>query len=237
MSATVTVTASDSGANYNIASTSSGWSSSVSGLDVISSEAMVGGSDKTVTVVQQSDIDEAMKKISSENESVNKEKLLDTLSDDQFAIASSFKQETGEAVSSPKVGEEVESGKKAKLSVTTTDSIFVIDETKLKEFIAEKAKLQEGYKIYDMNDPFIENFMKSENGYVGKLKTSYTAGSTITENDVVETIKGKGIGSAKRDLSDNFKGIKTITIDTSVPWVTSVPNNTEKITINIETQE
>ena len=88
-----------------------------------------------------------------------------------------------------------------------------------------------------MNDPFIENFTKVESGYIGKLKTSYIAGSTITENEVVETVKGKGIGTAKRDLSDNFSGIKTITFDTSVPWVTSVPSNTEKITVKINVKE
>ena len=133
---------------------------------------MSGGSDKTVTVVQQSDIDEALKKISTENESVNKEKLISSLDEDAFAIDSSFKQTVGDPVSTPKVGEEVESGKKAKLSVTTTDTIFVIDETKLKEFIKEKAKLQDGYKIYEMKEPFIENFTKTDGGFIGKLKTS-----------------------------------------------------------------
>ena len=232
----ISVQATESGANYNISATGSGWVTN-SGVTVASGTAMAGGSDKTVTVVQQSDIDEAMKKLATENESANKDKLLESIGEDNFAIESSFKQETGEAVSTPKVGEQVEDGKKAKLSVTTTDTIFVMDETKLKEFITAKAKLQEGYKIYEMKDPFIENFLKSEAGYVGKLKTSYTAGSTITENDVVDTVKGKGIGSAKRDLSDNFKGIKTINIDTSVPWVTSVPGNPEKITVIIKTEE
>lgn len=237
VSATVNVTASEPGAKYNISSTSSGWASSVAGLDVISNNTMAGGTDKNATVVQQPDIDEAMKKISTENESANKEKLKESLEGDQFAIDSSFKQTTSDPVSSPAIGEEVEAGKKAKLTVTTTDTIFVMDKTKLIEFIEGKAKLQDGYKIYEMNDPFIENFTKTDSGYVGKLKTSYVAGSTITENEVVDTIKGKGIGSAKRDLSDKFRGIKTITIDTSVPWVTSVPGNTEKITVKIDVAE
>ncbi len=237
VSTTVTVTATESGTKYNISGTSSGWSSSVSGLDVIANNAMSGGSDKNVTIVQQSDIDEAMKKISSESGSASKDKLLATVSEGQFPIDSSFKQTTSDPVSSPKVGEEVEDGKKAKLTVTTTDTIFVLDEEKLKEFISEKAKLQEGYKIYEMNDPFIENFSKTESGYIGKLKTVYVAGSTITENEVVDTVKGKGIGTAKRDLADDFKGIKTITIDTSAPWVSSVPNNPEKITVKINTKE
>lgn len=237
VSATVTVEATDSGAKYNISSTSSGWSPSVAGLDVITNNAMTGGTDKIVKVVQQSDIDKALEKMTSENESANKEKLLATLSDGQFPIDSSFKQTTSDPVSSPKVGEEVEDGKKAKLTVTTTDTIFTLDEEKLKEFITEKAKLAEGYKIYEMNDPFIENFSKTESGYIGKLKTAYVAGSTITENEVVDTVRGKGIGTAKRDLVDSFKGIKTITIDTSAPWVSSVPGNPEKITVNIDTKE
>lgn len=239
VSATVTVTANDSGTKYNISSASSGWSTSIQlgSYDTISSDAMTGGTDKTVPVVQQSDIDKAVSSINSESSSDNKQKLLDSLGDDAFAIESSFKQETSDPVSTPKVGEEVEDGKKAKLTVTTTSTIFVMDETKLKEFIEEKAKLADGYKIYTMNDPFIENFTNTDSGYIGKLKTSYIAGSTITENEVVETVKGKGIGSAKRDLSDNFNGIKSITFDTSVPWVTSVPGDTNKITVKIDVEE
>lgn len=232
----IAVKAAEAGANYNISATSGGWATN-SGVTVASSSAMDGGSDKTVTIVQQSDIDKALKDTTTENEAVNKQKLLDTVSEDQFAIDSSFKQTVSDPKSEPAVGEEVAEGKKAKVTVTTTDTIFILDKTKLKEFIKEKAKLGDGYKIYEMNDPFIENFTKVDNGFIGKLKTVYVSGSTITENEVVDTIKGKGIGSAKRDLTDNFKGIKTITIDTSVPWVTAVPNNAEKITVKIDVEE
>ena len=232
----ISVVAAEAGANYNISATNAGWGTS-SGVTVASGSAMAGGTDKTVTIVQQSDIDKAMKDTTSENESVNKEKLLDTLADTDFPIESSFKQTVSDPVSTPAVGEAVEDGKKAKLTVTTTDTIFVMDETKLKEYIAKKAKLEKGFKIYEMNDPFVENFTKTDNGYVGKLKTSYEAGSTITENEVVETVRGKGIGTAKRDLTDNFSGIKSINFETSVPWVNSIPNDTNKITINIKTEE
>ena len=232
----INVTAAESGANYNISATGSGWVTNA-GVTVASGSAMSGGSDKTVTIVQQSDIDKAMQGITTENETVNKEKLLSTLSDDQFPIESSFKQEVSDPVSTPAVGAEIEEGKKAKLTVTTTDTIYVIDETKLKEFITEKAKLDSGYKIYEMSNPFVESFTKTDSGYTGKLKTSYIAGPTVTENEVVDLVKGKGIGTAKRDLTDKFKGIKTITIDTSAPWVSSVPGNTEKITVNISVEE
>lgn len=239
VSANVTVAANEPGAKYNIASTSSGWSSSVGGLDTITNNAMAGGTDKTITVVQQSDIDKAITDLTSGSDKDKiepiKQKLLDEIQDGQFAIESSFKLESSDPASSPKIDEEVKEGEKAKLTVTTTATMFVMDETKLKEFISEKAKLEKGFKIYEMKDPFVENFLKTDTGYVGRLKTSYVAGSTITENEVVDVVKGKGIGTAKRDLTDNFSGIKSIDFATSVPWVTSVPGNPEKITVIINT--
>ncbi|MBR3252851.1 hypothetical protein IKF84_02155 [Candidatus Saccharibacteria bacterium] len=232
----IAVTAAEAGANYNISATGTGWVTN-SGVTVASGSAMSGGSDKTVTIVQQSDIDKALQSISTENETVNKEKLYETIEGEQFEIDSSFKQTVGDPVSTPAVGQEIEDGKKAKLSVTTTATVFTVDEDKLIEYITEKVKLEDKYKIYEMNDPFVENFTKIDSGYTGRLKTAYIAGPTISQNDVVEEVKGKGIGTAKRDLTDKFKGIKTITIDTSAPWVSSVPGNPEKITVNIDVEE
>ena len=234
----VPVTAAEAGANYNISATGSGWTTK-SGVTVASGTAMAGGTDKVMTIVQQSDVDKALNELNTEsgNSSTLKDKLMDEVKEGQFAITSSFKQTASDPVSSPEVGKEIEDGKKAKLTVTTTGTMYVLDETKIKEFIAEKAKLDKGYKIYEMNDPFIDNFVKTDDGYIGKLKTSYVAGSTITEDDVINTVKGKGIGTAKKDLESNFDGIKTINITTSVPWVTSVPGDPNKITVNINTEE
>ena len=69
------------------------------------------------------------------------------LDDDDFVIDSSFKQITSGPVSTPALGEEVKSGEKAKLTVTTTDSIYVIDEAEVKTFISEKAKLDETFRL------------------------------------------------------------------------------------------
>lgn len=237
IAARVKVTAEASGVGYNIAAASTGWST-VANVGVYSDSAMTGGTDKTITVVQQSDVDAAKAKLETQNESVNKQKLLDTISSEgAFIIDSSFKQTIGDAVVSPAVGEEVKEGEKAKLSVVTTDTIYIIDSTKVEEFIREKAKLADNYKIYEMNDPFVENFTNTDNGYVAKLKTSYVSGPKITESDVVEIIKGKGVGTARQDLEKSFDGISSINITTNFPWVTSVPNDNNKITVNIKVDE
>ncbi|MBQ3348042.1 hypothetical protein IJG90_00755 [Candidatus Saccharibacteria bacterium] len=236
IAARVGVTAEASGVGYNIAAAQNGWST-VANVGVYSDSAMTGGTDKTITVVQQSDVDTAKTKLETENESVNKQKLLDTLPEDAFVIESSFKQTVSEAVASPAVGEEVKDGEKPKLSVVTTDTIYVIDGTKVEEFIREKAKLADNYKIYEMNDPFVENFTNTDSGYVAKLKTSYVSGPKITESDVVEIVKGKGVGTARQDLEKAFDGISNINITTNFPWVMSIPSDNNKITVNIEVEE
>ena len=90
-----------------------------------------------------------------------------------------------------------------------------------------------------MNDPFIENFMAVGEGYVGKIKTSFVSGPKVTENDVVNIIKGKGLGEARADLLDAFSGIDSnkTKINVSYPWVFSIPNNPTKITVTIEVEE
>ena len=236
VSGRIAVLAEAPGSSYNVSASNSGWNTVVS-VAVYSDKAMAGGTDKTVTVVQQSDIDAAKAKLETANESVNKAKLLDTIPDDAFVIESSFKQTVGDVTSTPGVGEEVKDGEKAKLSVVTKDSIYVIDSTKVEEFIREKAKLAENFKIYEMNDPFIENFTKTDAGYVAKLKTSYVSGPKLTESDVVEVVKGKGVGTARQDLEKAYDGISKINIQTNFPWVSSIPNDNNKITVDIEVSE
>jgi len=232
-SASVAVQAVEAGADYNIPATPGGWSFTANVSGVYSNQAMTGGTDKIVTVVQQSDIDQAKEQLKTSGEAANREALFESLNDDDFKIESSFRQTVGEAVSTPALGEQVEEKKKAKITVTTTASVYILDETKVKEFIKEKAKLADGYKIYEMNDPFIENFTKTEAGYIGKLKTSYVSGSEVTAKDVVETVMGKGLGTGRDDLTKAYSGISKVTTEVSFPWVTSFPNDEEKITVNI----
>lgn len=236
ISTKLAVTAAEPGEKYNIAA-SDKWTSSANVDGVFSDKAMTGGTDKIVTVVQQSDIDKALTELKTENESENKQKLLDMLDDDDFVIDSSFKQTTSDPVSTPALGEEVKSGEKAKLTVTTTDSIYVIDEAEVKTFISEKAKLDENDKIYEMKEPFIENFVNTENGYIGKLKTSYVTGPKVTENEITELVRGKGLGEASKNITSTINGISEVHIDPSFPWVYSVPNDTNKITVIINIKE
>lgn len=238
ISGRIKITAVAPGTNYNISASNTGWSTTAS-VGVYSDKAMSGGTDDLITIVTQADIDKAKASLEVSNETENKEKLFEEInekSEDAFIIQSSFAQSSSEAKSTPAVGEEVKEGEKPTLTATTTASVFVIDKTKVKEFITEKAKLSDSQKIYEINDPFIENFMKTDSGYTGKLKTSYATGPKVTESDIVEIVKGRGLGDAQHSLRD-IDGISSVKIDTSFPWVTSIPGDTNKITVILEVKE
>ena len=61
----------------------------------------------------------------------------------------------------------------------------------------------------------------------------------MTEHDVIETIRGKGLGEARADLLNKFSGIDSnkTKIEVSHPWVFSVPSEATKITVRIEVEE
>ncbi len=235
ISGRVNVTATEPGEKYNIAASSAGWRTTAN-VSVYSDSAMSGGTDSMITVVSQADVDAAKEKLKIESESEYKQKLLDTLEEGAFIIDSSFKQTLGDIVSTPAVGEEVKGETKPSITVKITDTIFLIDKTKVEEFISKEAQLADNFKIYKMNDPFVENFTETSDGYTGKIKTSYTSGPKVTENDVIEIVKGKGFGEAQHDLKD-INGIGSIRIDKSYPWVLSIPSDPNKITVILEVEE
>ena len=235
VSGRVPVTAANAGTSYNIAASNSGWKTTAN-VGVYSDKAMSGGTDDIITVVEQADIEKAKSELKSSNESENKAKLLEGIDESLLVIDSSFSQDTSAATATPAVGEEVKEGVKPTLKATTTDSIFVIDKAKVEEFIREKAKLKDDQKVYKIKDPYVESFVKTDNGYTGRLKTSYAVGPKVTESDIVEMIKGKGVGDAQHDLK-NITGVVSVSIDTSYPWLNSIPGDTNKITVNIELKD
>lgn len=233
--AKIEVTAEAPGAKYNIAATDVGWNTTAD-VSVYTDKPMTGGSDEEILIVQQSDIDNAKSQLAGANLEESKAKLLEQLGENAMIIDSSMKQSTSDAESTPKVGEEVKDGVKPTLKAVTVTSVFVIDKTKVEEFITKKANVSDSQKIYEIKNPFIENFAQTSDGYTGKLKTSYNTGPKITENSVVEKSMGKGLGEVQHDLKD-IDGVASVTIDKSFPWVTSVPGNPNKATVILEVKD
>ena len=231
-SAKINIEAAEGGTAYNIPASSDGWGSVVQ-VDIKSDGAITGGTDDIITVVEQGDIEKAKNELKSANGDENKAKLISSIDGEALVLENSFDQETSAAIATPAAGEEVKDGVKPTLKATTTAKVFIVDKSKLEEFIREKAKLEDDQKIYEIKDPYVENFVKGDTGYAGKLKAVYAVGPKVTDNDVLEMVKGKGIGDARHDLS-SINGITSVTITPSYPWVSVVPSDTNKITIKME---
>lgn len=235
VSTRIKVSAKDPGSNYNIAAAKTGWKNNL-GLTAYSDASMTGGTDKNITIIQQSDIDKAKANLATGNETESRKALLESIGDNNLIIESSFTQSHSDPTPSPAIGEEVKDGVVPALSSTLTSSIFVVDKTKIEEFIKAKARISDEQKIYRLGDPFIENFLKTDKSYAGKLKTSYSSGPKVTEEDILEKSKGKKIGEVQSILK-SINGINTVSIEKSFFWVSAVPADSNKITINLTVEE
>lgn len=231
----VKVTALEPGTSYNIPASNTDWSSSIK-LNVLSDTPMSGGTDNIITVVQQSDLDSAQKSLAEDNTTEAQEDFFKEIPDDRIIIKSSFTRTITKLTSSPALGEEVKAGITPAATANITAKVFVINKTKAEEFITEKAKLSQDQKIYQVKNPFIENFLNSDKGYIGQLKTPYVIGPKITNEDILEKVKGRRIGEAVSILK-SINGIGRVDINTSFFWVTTIPGDPNKISIELKVGE
>lgn len=231
----VSVTATEGGSKYNVAAASTGWST-VASINVYSKTGMSGGTDDTITVVQQSDVEKAKSEITASKEEENRTKLYETIDDNYYIIESSFEQNTSSAVATPGVDEKVDASTKPSIKVTTTISVYVIDKIKLEKFINNKAELGDDQKIYDIKDVYIDNPSRIAVNSTVKLKAQYFIGPKLTEAELVDKIKGRGLGDARREISDIY-GVSEVTMNPSYPWVFAVPGDSNKIQIRFEVKD
>ena len=238
-SATVSITAVEAGSDYNLAPGTS-WSSSVLStggdysLTVTDNNGTSGGTSNIVTVVTQSDIDGALERLNSELSSVDGQaELVAQLSETDLAISDTFYKSTSDAVSSPAVGEAVTDGTVPTLSVTTTYTMFVVSSTDVETYLTSRTSLGDNQRIYSFGSPYFERVTTaSDTTYSARLKATIYTGPEITEEEILEEVKGKRIGDA-RSVLRSIDGVSDVTIETSFFWVSSIPSNANKVTINL----
>lgn len=232
----VDVIAAEAGIKYNIAAASN-WKTNNASIGAFSSTNMTGGTDSIVKIVSEEDINKAKKEFEESQKKIQIEtetKLINKAGTDKFRIPSTFEQTITIKSVTPEINSEIENEEKIKIEFVTSSTVKSIDEVRLKEFITLKAKITEDQKIYSINDKntFVEGLVQTDSGYAGKLKTSYKFGPKITDNDILEKVKGKGIGDIQHILK-SIDGVSGVVIEKSYPWVNSAPNDSNKITIKL----
>lgn len=238
MTATLPVTASAPGAEYNISANAGGWTSPAN-TSASNPSAFSGGTSNVVTVVSDDDFKKAKEKLESQGREDGKSELVKEFGDDMIVIESSLEVSTSDPKSSPAVNEEVKSGTTPKIEATTTFTMYAVDKVKVEDYIKEKASmsLANDQRIYAVNKPFFENFSKvSDGNYTAKLKSSTETGPKVSEEDILEKSKGKKFGEVQSILK-SINGVSSVKLTPSFPWVSTVPNDPNKITIELKVEE
>ena len=228
---TVKATAIEGGAKYNIEAVSSGWQSSVAGVEGYANSAFKGGTDKIQKIVTASDITKAKEKLTEADGA--KEELFEKVPSDDIKIEDSYKKVTADPTSNPAVDQPTENGK-AKLTAKTTYSVNYVDKAAIEEYVKSvvSTRLGSDQKIYETGNIFIEKFQNNNNSVTAKIKATLKTGPEVTEQSVLEKSLGKKVGEVTT-LIKSINGVSDVEVNTSFPWVRQIPNDANKVSIKI----
>lgn len=243
----VGVTASDIGEEFNA---NSGTVFSVSGHNNSSSNVYFratattdidGGSKKQVKVVSQQDYDNAMQKIADKETEAIKKQLAAEFEDGDVSIDTTFKKDTGEVTSSPKVGEEASSGK-AKLSGSVTYSLTGISKEEANRYLDEYFKKQlegkDDQRVYDngAGKMTFTNVSANDRGFTANLNAPAQIGPKIDDQAIKEAAKGKRYGDIQSGI-ESISGVEDVDIKFWPFWVSQAPGDTNKISVEFKLDE
>lgn len=238
--ASTTVTATASGASSN--GSSGSVTGAPSGVNASLVGSTAGGTDKTVTVVEQGDIDTVSEQVVSSGESdAAKKALAKEFGDGYVVLDGSFKANKDEVKPSPAVGAEAADGK-GTLAGSVTYTLSAVPKSELNKFLAEYFTQaidgKTSQKIYDNGSKTVSftNVNAVEGGYTAGVTTNGKVGPKIDENALKEFAKGKKTGEVQ-DYARNINGVEDVVVNLSPFWVTGVPNDTKKISVEFKVNE
>jgi hypothetical protein len=235
----VAVVAISGGASYNVAAgtsltVASNGSFSSSSVKASVSEAITGGTDNIVKIVSQNDITAAKAKITP-NESEIKKILSDQLKKENlYAIVATYSAGTPAVTTSPNAGDVAD-------NVTVTENVtytmFGVKKDDINTLLNTAIKDQIDTNKQSILDNGLNNIVYNVDNLsaTGAQVTASTTATAGPELDV-EAIKREAAGKKPGPIKDKLKtnpDVTTVEIKLSPFWVSSVPNKTSKITVDI----
>ena len=258
---TVEVRAMENGDKYNIAASSSGWTLTTgdwfAGSANFEASAMDGGVSKIAKVVSKEDIENAKNSLSLPGNSEIIDDLSKEFGSDYYVISDSFTSDEAKYTNTPDVEGEVEDGKKAKISVEKNYKIYAVKRSDINEYIMAKASEGIGDNTQSVywtgvtgfskdviknsdsvkkDKVFFENFSKGDSEISARLKSTVFVGPEITEDMVYEKALGKKTGEVQTAIK-SINGVSEVNVKTSFFWVHKIPDNKEKVHIDVSLVE
>jgi hypothetical protein len=234
---TVNVEAAELGDQYNLAARN--YQSNVGGFSARGSN-MTGGTSEEVTVVSETDIQAATDQLAKQDSDEVKAQLAGEFNDTFIVLDQTFKIDNGTPQSSPAVGEQA-SGK-AKLTTTITYTLFAVAradvDTFLNDYFAKQIEGQSDRRVYDNGSGGVTftNIAATADGFSGNIVATAKIGPKVEDQQVKDLAKGKRFGEIQSSL-ESIQGIDSVDVKFWPFWVSSAPNDTNKITVEFNLQE
>jgi hypothetical protein len=235
VSAASSVVAADIGSDYNVAS---GTEFLVSGytnkMIAISTNGISGGASHDATVVTADDVQKASQALVDLPTTDIKQQLTKLFVNDEIVIPDSFTVDRAAAVSTPAIGEEATS--KAKLTSSTTYSLTAIAKSELQPFLKDSITKQisdtKNQRIYNdgIDNVKLAGYLATDKGATVNIEATGQIGPNINNETIKNEAKGKHYGDVQ-SLIEGIKGVDSVDIKFSYFWVTTVPNDANKIQV------
>ncbi len=213
-----------------------------SGIDAALQGATTGGTDKTITIVTQADIQKATEQLKLTDTDAVKKELKNKLSTTAKIVDESFKVDQAAPVATPAVDQEVPEGVKPKLTTEATYSMSAIDADELASYLNEHFKKQlEGLdtqRIYEngIDTVTFTNVNAVESGFTANVVATAKIGPKIEDSVVKDSAKGKRYGEIQSSL-EAIQGVDDVDVVFWPFWVSAAPNDTDKITVEFKLNE
>lgn len=242
--ATAALEAEGSGASYNIAAaTTSGWTPANGTKYTLSASAITGGTDKITQYITEADVKAAENNLSLVNDSDARDEILGNFPDTLIAIRDSFTSTHKDAVPSIEVGKDLPEDAKPELKAESTFTIYGIERQEIEDFMVTKIKegiaSEANRTIFStgIQDVYIERFVGDKGEFTGKIRSSQIKiGPNIDAQFILDKSLGQKVGNLRTQLA-SINGVANVVIDTSFFWVTSIPDDANKVTIVIESAD
>ena len=238
--ATTGITAEERGASFNGATGS--MQGSPSGISASLVSATAGGTDKTVTIVTQADIQKATEQLKQDDVSVIKKELAEKMGEDVVAVDQAFKATEATPVATPAVDQEVPAGVRPKLNSEINYSLSVVDKNELNSYLNDHFEKQlEGLsdqRTYDNGASKVTftNLNAVENGFTANLVATAKIGPKIEDERVKNIAKGNRYGEIQSSI-ETIQGVEDVDIKFWPFWVSAAPNDVKKINVEFKLNE
>lgn len=206
------------------------------------STAIGGGTSRKVKVPTKEDVEKATEELTRQDSSEIKKQLVGQFGEGVAILEDSMRTQSDEVKPQPAVGEEVGDGK-AKLVGVVTYTMMGVDRSELTKFLDERftkeIKDKNSQKIYDngaKSASFVDAMHSDRDGYTATLVATAKFGPQIDEGALKTDVQGKRYSEVQAHLN-GISGIKDVGTQFSPFWVSSVPRDETRITIEFKLDE